>query len=153
MSGFTAPPQPASTLTLSTLTDPLTISYLDIRPFLNQLQSRSNPQAQPLIDILEKIQQAFDQIQTVLRTATPTLVYLAIDGADIANLAVGAGVPLVINGVQVVTIRQTGWSGPYVGTLTRIGFDTATITLQELAERVAALLTDLGPTGHGLIGP
>ncbi len=54
-----------------------------------------------------------------------------------------------INGTQVVTSRRTGWSTP-TGTATRSSFDTATVTLSQLAERVKALIDD--HTTHGLIG-
>ncbi len=51
-------------------------------------------------------------------------------------------------GVQVVGARQTGWGTP-TGTLTRTTFATGSVTLPQLAERVAALITDLRT--HGLI--
>lgn len=56
---------------------------------------------------------------------------------------------LAVQATQVVTSRKTGWV-PATGTATRATFDTATITLPQLAERVKALLDDL--TSHGLIG-
>lgn len=52
-------------------------------------------------------------------------------------------------GNQLVTARQTGWGAP-TGTATRTTFDTATVTLAQLAERMHALIDDL--TTHGLIG-
>lgn len=52
-------------------------------------------------------------------------------------------------GTQVVSTRKTGWGAPS-GTATRTTFDTTTVTLSELAERVHALIDDL--TSHGLIG-
>lgn len=54
-----------------------------------------------------------------------------------------------INAVQVVGARRTGWVAATGGT-SRATFDTATVTLPQLAERVKALLDDL--TTHGLIG-
>ena len=54
-----------------------------------------------------------------------------------------------VDGTQVVTNRQTGWSAP-TGTATRSSFDTTTVTTEELAEAVHALIDDL--TTHGLIG-
>ena len=54
-----------------------------------------------------------------------------------------------INGAQVVINRQTGWAAP-TGTATRTTFNTGTVTLAQLAERVKALIDDL--TTHGLIG-
>lgn len=50
---------------------------------------------------------------------------------------------------QVLTDRQTGWTAA-TGTATRTTFDTATVTLSQLAERVKALEDDL--LTHGIIG-
>lgn len=57
-----------------------------------------------------------------------------------------------INGVGVVTSRRTGYSNAMTGTANRAtSYDTATITLVQLAQRVKALQDDLST--HGLIGP
>jgi hypothetical protein len=57
-----------------------------------------------------------------------------------------------VNSVRVITARKTGWSTP-AGTATRTSFDTATVTLENLAQRVKALIDDLhSSAGHGLIG-
>lgn len=53
------------------------------------------------------------------------------------------------NGDVVKVYSIGGWGTP-TGTLTRTTFDTTTVTLSELAERVAALISDL-KTGHGLL--
>ena len=50
---------------------------------------------------------------------------------------------------HVVGARRTGWGAP-TGTATRSGFDTAAVTLPNLAQRVKALIDDL--TTHGLLG-
>jgi hypothetical protein len=50
---------------------------------------------------------------------------------------------------NVVGSRKTGWAAP-TGTATRTAFDTATVAVADLAERVKALIDDL--TSHGLIG-
>jgi len=50
---------------------------------------------------------------------------------------------------QVVSARKTGWGAP-TGTPTRTAFDTSTVTLPQLAERLKALIDDL--TSHGLVG-
>lgn len=73
-------------------------------------------------------------------------LHLSIGGNKL-NLA--SGVALAANGTQVVTSRQTGWGAP-TGTETRSTFATSTVTLEQLAERVHALIDDL--TTHGLIG-
>lgn len=56
---------------------------------------------------------------------------------------------LTVGSNQVVAARQTGWTAP-TGTLSRGTFDQSTVTLPQLAQRVAALITDL--TTHGLVG-
>jgi len=57
-----------------------------------------------------------------------------------------------IGGVPVVGPRKTGWSIAS-GTANRTTFDTASVTLPQLAQRVKALIDDLhGIAGHGLIG-
>lgn len=54
-------------------------------------------------------------------------------------------------GIQILTGRQTGYS-PFTGANnTGTVFDTSSITLQQLAQRVAAIQVSL--TTHGLIGP
>ena len=54
--------------------------------------------------------------------------------------------------VEVLGARKTGWTVAS-GTATRASFDTSTVTTEQLAERVKALIDDLhGTAGHGLIG-
>jgi hypothetical protein len=56
-----------------------------------------------------------------------------------------------VAGTPVVKAQVTGWAAA-TGTATRTTFDTATVTTAQLAERVKALIDDLGATaGHGLI--
>ena len=52
-------------------------------------------------------------------------------------------------GLRVVGERATGWGAP-TGTATRTSFATSSVTLEQLAQRVKALVDDL--TTHGLIG-
>ena len=54
-----------------------------------------------------------------------------------------------VDDTQVVTNRQTGWAAA-TGTATRTTFATGTVTLEQLAQRVKALVDDL--LTHGLIG-
>lgn len=62
------------------------------------------------------------------------------------------GGALQISSTQVVGARKTGWAVA-TGTATRTTYDTTTVTLPQLAERVKALIDDLhGTAGHGLIG-
>lgn len=73
-----------------------------------------------------------------------------IDVANGINLAVGKN--YAVGGTRVVNARKTGWAVA-TGTATRTTFDTATVTVSELAERVKALIDDLhSSSGHGLIG-
>ena len=54
------------------------------------------------------------------------------------------------DGLKVVDSRVTGW-GAATGTATRTAFATGpSVTLQQLAERVKALVDDL--IAHGLVG-
>ena len=56
-----------------------------------------------------------------------------------------------VDDIQVVSNQETGWTAA-TGTATRTTFVTGTVTLPQLAERVKALIDDLGSTsGHGLI--
>ena len=74
----------------------------------------------------------------------PTLTFVRFAVAD------NGGQPqLLLNNVPVVTTRRTGWGVPS-GTATRTTFATASVTLEQLAERVKALIDDLRT--HGLIG-
>lgn len=57
---------------------------------------------------------------------------------------------LKISGVQILSSQSTGWGAP-TGTLSRAAFDPSTVTLQTLAQVVAALITDLR-NHHGIIG-
>lgn len=56
---------------------------------------------------------------------------------------------LYMNGTQVLTNRITGWAAP-TGTATRSSFDTASVSLSQLAEHVKALIDDV--MTHGIIG-
>lgn len=69
-----------------------------------------------------------------------------VDVSDLGNLDATL---LQINGTQVVGARITGWAAA-TGTAARTTFDTASVTLPDLAERVKALIDDL--SAHGLIG-
>lgn len=69
----------------------------------------------------------------------------------------GAGANLNIGNTQVVKTRMVGWTNPsgWTNQADRRGtaFNTATITLQELAQLVQNLINDLhAQVGHGLIG-
>jgi hypothetical protein len=60
-----------------------------------------------------------------------------------------------VGGTKVLGGRATGWTTTPTGTLTRTTFATGSVTLPELAERVAALINDLHAVGtgtHGIIG-
>ena len=70
-------------------------------------------------------------------------------GTGAAPRYISASAGYRVNGVDVVTSRRTGWGSP-TGTNTRSGFDTTTVTTQQLAEHIKALIEDL--KAHGLIG-
>jgi len=81
----------------------------------------------------------------------------AIDGTSIGTTTASTVKGTTINattafqqgGTQVLGARKTGW-GAATGTATRTTFDTTTVTLPQLAERVKALIDDL--ISHGAIG-
>lgn len=86
------------------------------------------------------------------RTAAPsgTIVadhaYLYVEDITAGNAAVHF---MTEAGDIVKMYAISGWGTP-TNTLTRTTFDTSTVTLQQLAERVGALISDL-KTGHGLL--
>ena len=65
------------------------------------------------------------------------------------DLARNSSAELRVNGTKVVKARQTGWTAA-TGTATRTAFATSSVSTQDLAERVKALIDDL--ISHGLIG-
>lgn len=72
-----------------------------------------------------------------------------LSGTGVLNLVQSAG-KLQIAGTQVVGPRDTGWTAFTGATNKATSYDTATVTLVPLAERVAAIQAAL--TTHGLIG-
>lgn len=69
------------------------------------------------------------------------------NSTEIASIT-GAGVLQLIQGGTTVTLSPaTGWAATIAGTATRTTFDTTSITLPQLAERVKALLDDLRTKG------
>lgn len=89
--------------------------------------------------------------------ATQPSTFVAITGGTVSGL-LSLGVSgdiettgfVKVDGVRVVGNRMTGWTAP-TGTASRAVFDTGTVTLVQLAQRVKALIDDLAT--HGLIGP
>lgn len=66
------------------------------------------------------------------------------------NVTVGSGNTYAVNDVQVVAARDTGWTA-MTGTANKgTAYDTATVTLAQLAGRVMSLQAAL--TTHGLLG-
>ena len=73
------------------------------------------------------------------------LVYVGTIGSG----ALLSDATLTLSNTQVLGVRKTGWGTP-TGTYTRTTFNSGTVTLSQLAERVAALIDDLSQ--HGMIG-
>lgn len=68
-------------------------------------------------------------------------------GVDVTT----AGAVYKVSGTQVLGARKTGYTNPWGGTLERAtARDQSTVTLPQLAQRVAALQTDM--EAHGIIG-
>jgi hypothetical protein len=72
----------------------------------------------------------------------------AINVSRTINLS--SGKVITVNGVQVVQTRSTGWTAMTGSADLATAYDTASVTLPQLAGRVMALQAAL--TGHGLIG-
>jgi hypothetical protein len=87
----------------------------------------------------------------VQRASAPYTNYFSIDGSGVATFSgeLVLGGDLRRGATRLVGSRRTGWSAP-TGTATRTGFDSASVTTAQLAERVKALIDDL--IAHGLIG-
>jgi hypothetical protein len=65
------------------------------------------------------------------------------------GITVDTGNSYKVNNVAVVGATKSGWTAA-TGTATRTTFVTSTVTTEQLAQRVKALLDDL--ISHGLIG-
>jgi len=74
---------------------------------------------------------------------------LEFDGLDLYTNSLRILANLYVSSTQVVGARRTGWSAPS-GAVSRATFAAGTVTLSDLAQRVAALINDL--LAHGLIG-
>jgi hypothetical protein len=68
---------------------------------------------------------------------------------EAAGLNLSSGKVLKVNGTQVLGARRTGWTAA-TGTASRATYATTTVTTEQLAQRVKALLDDL--IAHGVIG-
>lgn len=89
---------------------------------------------------------------TVDGTTGETLMFGGVTASGTVKggaIDTSAGGSYRVNGTQVLGPRITGWDAP-TGTATRTSFNTATVTLQQLAERVKALVDDT--MTHGSIG-
>jgi hypothetical protein len=98
----------------------------------------------------------FDGGELVVRMASAVTAPSGTLVADhayiyVADVVAGNASPHIMteNGDLLKLYSISGWGTP-TNTLTRTTFDTSTVTLQQLAERVGALISDL-KTGHGLL--
>jgi len=106
-------------------------------------------QATPTIPDVQAYVLAWDPVQQLLAYVPVSIDKLTGNLTPTGNLYLPAGKALYNAGNQVVGARATGWTAD-TGTALRTGFDTATVTLAQLAGQVMALKQDL--TTHGLIG-
>ena len=80
----------------------------------------------------------------------PTSPFTGDVWMNVSNNSLTLNFPLLnLGNSQVLTTTRTGWAAP-TGTAARGTFDTATVTVEQLAQRLKALIDDL--TTHGLIG-
>jgi len=78
-----------------------------------------------------------------------SIKYVNVDSSLDANLMNFSGYNIGINSTKILGSRKTGWGTPS-GTSDKTTFATSTVTTEQLAERVKALIDDL--RSHGLIG-
>lgn len=72
-----------------------------------------------------------------------------VDGSSVVQQSFKQDGSIEVRGNKVLGVRATGWSAA-TGTATRTSFATSTVTTEQLAQRVKALIDDL--ISHGLIG-
>lgn len=106
-------------------------------------------QATPTLPDTQAYVLAWDPAQQLLAYVPVSIDKLTGNLTPSGNLYLPSGKALYNAGNQVVGARRTGWAAD-TGTALRTGFDTATVTLAQLAGQVMALKQDL--TTHGLIG-
>jgi len=91
-----------------------------------------------------------DNQRIVVGAGPANTTYLSLNRTE--NWANFNNLNVRVNGNQVLSGRKTGWGSP-TGTTSRAAFNSGTITHEDLAKVVAALIQDLhASTGHGLIG-
>lgn len=94
--------------------------------------------------------QPLDVIGSAVTVKASNVAIAAFTGTGVSVTGnVEASGTFRVSGTKVVGARVGGWVAA-TGTATRSGFDTATATTVQLAERLKALIDDL--TAHGLIG-
>ena len=89
-----------------------------------------------------------DTAKMYFDTATLQMKWL-IAGIDRVALEIDPSPRILLNSVQVLGERKTGWTAA-TNTTSRATFDTTTVTTAQLAQRVKALIDDL--ISHGIIG-
>lgn len=94
--------------------------------------------------------EASGNVRTNYSTTNNVLGYYTSKTTERVGFVLNGSPAVRVGGVQVVGQRSTGWN-PMTGTTDKAtAMDTSTATLQQLAQRVAALQAAL--TAHGLLG-
>lgn len=114
----------------------------------NQAYALPMTQLAPTVPLTQGYVLAWDIVEQAIGYAPLSFDFATGDASLAGSLNLAAGKVFKINAVQVVGAKRTGWIAA-TGTATRSTFDTATVTLAQLAERVKALTDDLRV--HGLI--
>lgn len=109
-------------------------------------------QATPDLPTTQAYVLAWDPVQQLIAYVPVSIDATSGDITPLGNVNIPVGKVLNVGGAQVVAARKTGWV-VMTGVPLRTTFDTATVTLPQLAGLVMALQQDLfSTTGHGLIG-
>jgi hypothetical protein len=130
--------------------------YPGVKVKLNGVNTRALMGAQ-FFQLLDTLNQVSAELVSLphgvmrLRDSGNNLIVEVNAGTQRINVS-GFAAGYYTNNQLIAGPRRTGW-GFFSGYTNRAGFDTATVTTSQLAERLVALLQDLGLSGlyHGLI--
>jgi hypothetical protein len=115
----------------------------------NQAYALPMYQLQPTDPTAQGYTLAWDIINQALNYAPLNWDFSTGDATSAGNWNLSLGKVYKINNVQVLGARITGWAAA-TNTKSKATFDTATVTVAQLAQRVGQLIDDL--TTHGIIG-
>lgn len=106
-------------------------------------------QQMPTIPATEGYTLAWDTVNQAIGYFPLNCNFVTGDMTLAGSFGVAVGEVFKVNGTQVLSLRDIGWVAS-TGTPLKTAYDTATVTLAQLAGQVMAMKTAL--INHGLIG-